>query len=110
MTCSGRWGPGRRWCSPNQPASGTRRAGLARQHHVGAVGVAKGSWQDPERTAASFTTPSVCDERLYRTGDLGRYLPDGTIEFLGREDGQVKIRGYRVELGEIEAALVTHPA
>ena len=49
-------------------------------------------------------------ERLYRTGDLGRYLPDGDIEFLGREDFQVKIRGYRIELGEIEAALATHPA
>ena len=48
-------------------------------------------------------------ERLYRTGDLGRYLPDGNIEFLGREDFQVKIRGYRIELGEIEAALQEHP-
>ena len=47
---------------------------------------------------------------MYRTGDLGRYLPDGTIEFLGRNDFQVKIRGYRIELGEIEARLVQHPA
>src|SRR5262249_38046022 len=48
--------------------------------------------------------------RLYKSGDLARYLPDGTIEFLGRIDQQVKIRGYRVELEEIEAALARHPA
>ena len=47
--------------------------------------------------------------RLYRTGDLARYLPDGTIEFLGRTDHQVKIRGFRIELGEIESVLGQHP-
>jgi acyl carrier protein len=45
---------------------------------------------------------------MYRTGDLARWLPDGNIEFLGRIDHQVKIRGFRVELGEIEACLLTH--
>ena len=49
--------------------------------------------------------PFVSDGRMYRTGDLGRWLPDGNIEFLGRNDDQVKIRGFRVELGEIEARL-----
>ncbi len=64
-----------------------------------------------EETAQSpisnFQSP--ISNRLYKTGDLGRYLPDGTIEFLGREDFQVKIGGYRIELGEIEAALGQHP-
>jgi len=77
---------------------------------IGGVGLARGYWGDPEKTAASFITHPRTGERLYRTGDLGRYLPGGDIEFLGREDSQVKVRGYRVELGEIEAALCRHPA
>jgi amino acid adenylation domain-containing protein len=80
------------------------------QLYIGGVGLALGYWRDEDRTAASFVVHPATGERLYRTGDLGRWLPDGTIEFLGREDGQVKVHGYRVELGEIEAALEAHPA
>ncbi|SCE99974.1 Phosphopantetheine attachment site [Micromonospora viridifaciens] len=76
---------------------------------IGGVGLADGYWRDEEKTAARFVTHPVTGERLYRTGDLGRWRPDGTIEFLGREDFQVKIGGYRIELGEIEAALARHP-
>jgi amino acid adenylation domain-containing protein len=79
------------------------------QLYIGGIGVAKGYWRDEERTAASFIVHPQTGERLYRTGDLGRYLPDGNIEFLGREDFQVKIQGHRIELGEIEAALEQHP-
>jgi amino acid adenylation domain-containing protein len=74
--------------------------------YIGGIGLAKGYWRDQEKTDAAFITHPRTDERLYRTGDLGRYLPDGCIEFLGREDSQVKVQGYRIELGEIEAALM----
>jgi pyochelin synthetase len=77
--------------------------------YIEGVGLARGYWRDPEKTAASFIRHPVSGVRLYRTGDYGRYLPGGTIEFLGRKDGQVKIRGHRVELGEIEAVLTQHP-
>ncbi|WP_329160028.1 amino acid adenylation domain-containing protein [Streptomyces sp. NBC_01717] len=78
--------------------------------YIGGAGVALGYFGDEDRTAQRFLTDPVTGERLYRTGDLGRYLPDGTIEFLGREDAQIKIRGYRVELAEVEAAVQAHPA
>ena len=77
--------------------------------YIGGAGLAREYWRDEPRTAAGFLTRPDTGERLYRTGDLGRWLPDGTIEFLGREDLQVKIQGYRIELGEIEAALSQHP-
>jgi amino acid adenylation domain-containing protein len=84
--------------------------GVIGQLFIGGVGLARGYWRDADRTHASFITHPRTGERLYRTGDLGRYLSDGTIEFLGRQDHQVKIRGFRVELGEIETALASHPA
>ena len=73
--------------------------------YIGGAGLARGYWGDEEKTARSFIRHPVSGERLYRTGDLGRWLGDGEIEFLGREDQQVKVGGHRVELGEVEAAL-----
>jgi pyochelin synthetase len=69
------------------------------------LGLAIGYLGDPERTAAKFVTLPETGERAYLTGDFGRYLPDGNIEILGREDFQVKVAGQRIELGEVEAAL-----
>ncbi|HEX5493579.1 MAG TPA: amino acid adenylation domain-containing protein, partial [Mycobacteriales bacterium] len=74
---------------------------------IGGLGVARGYRGDAEQTRRRFVQAG--GERWYRTGDIGRYWPDGTLEFLGRADQQVKIRGHRVELGEIEAALASHP-
>lgn len=72
---------------------------------IGGVGVAQGYVNRPELTDAQFKPdPFVAGGRIYRTGDLGRFLTDGTIEFLGRRDAQVKVGGYRIELEEIEAS------
>jgi amino acid adenylation domain-containing protein len=79
------------------------------QIHIAGLGLARGYWKDEAKTEAHFVRHPHSGERLYRTGDLGRYMPDGTIELLGREDEQVKVQGYRMDLGEIEAALERHP-
>jgi amino acid adenylation domain-containing protein len=74
------------------------------------VCVGRGYVNDPERTAQAFgTDPYRPGERLYRGGDHGRWLPDGTLDFLGRRDDQVKIAGFRIEIGEIENALLRVP-
>jgi amino acid adenylation domain-containing protein len=77
--------------------------------HCSGAGVARGYWRDDALTASAFFVQPQTGVRLYRTGDVGRFLPDGTLEFMGRADFQVKIQGMRVELGEIEAALLAHP-
>ncbi|QIJ65462.1 non-ribosomal peptide synthetase [Streptomyces sp. JB150] len=78
--------------------------------HIGGAGLSSGYWRDEQRTAERFFRHPRTGERLYWTGDLGCYRPDGTIEFLGREDRQLKIQGFRVEPGEVEAAAQEHPA
>ncbi|HXZ14613.1 MAG TPA: amino acid adenylation domain-containing protein [Roseiarcus sp.] len=85
--------------------------GAAGEIHIGGVPVGRGYLKRPDLTAERFLpSPFVEGDRLYKTGDLGRYLPNGDIMFLGRNDFQVKIRGFRIELGEIEARLSQHPS
>jgi len=77
--------------------------------YIGGLGVALGYLNDEERTNERFITHPQTGQRLYWTGDIGRYLSDGNIEFLGREDRQVKLNGHRVELDEISTQLKSHP-
>ncbi|WP_341829851.1 amino acid adenylation domain-containing protein [Tahibacter aquaticus] len=83
--------------------------GIAGELYLSGDGLARGYLDRPALTAERFIEP-VQDGgdriRLYKTGDLARWLPDGTVEYLGRNDFQVKIHGFRIELGEIEARLV----
>ncbi|MCG8668656.1 MAG: amino acid adenylation domain-containing protein, partial [Pseudomonadales bacterium] len=82
--------------------------GIVGEICISGVCVGNGYLNKPELTEAAFIDHPVADaigSKLYRTGDLGRYLPDGTIEYMGRKDFQVKLRGLRIELGEIEFAL-----
>jgi len=86
--------------------------GEAGELHIGGAGVARGYWERAELTAERFVPDPYSETgggRLYRTGDVARYLPDGTIEFLGRIDNQIKFHGHRVELNEIRFALNRHP-
>ena len=87
--------------------------GVAGEMFIAGKGVTRGYLNRPDLTAEKFLPDPYSPQagaRMYASGDLCRYLPDGTIEFLGRIDHQVKIRGFRIEPGEIEAALLDHPA
>jgi len=86
--------------------------GASGELHIGGVGLARGYLNRKELTDQKFIPDPFhknTKTRLYKTGDLARYLPDGTIVYLGRLDHQVKIRGYRIELGEIEAVIKRLP-
>ncbi|CAF4693006.1 unnamed protein product, partial [Rotaria socialis] len=91
--------------------------GATGELYIGGIGVARGYLNRPELTAERFLpNPFQTDEekkdgknaRIYKTGDLVRWLPNGELEYLGRNDSQVKIRGLRIELGEIEAVLSSY--
>ena len=86
--------------------------GLAGEIYIGGAGVSRGYLNRPELTAERFMPDPFSAQvgaRMYKTGDLARWLADGRIDYLGRNDFQVKIRGFRIEIGEIETLLRQHP-
>ncbi|SFO55273.1 amino acid adenylation domain-containing protein [Variovorax sp. OK605] len=94
------------------PSMALLPAGFVGELCIGGHGLARGYLRQPALSAERFVPDPFGgpDDRLYRTGDLARWLPDGTLEFIGRRDGQVKIHGHRIETGEVEAAILAHPA
>ncbi|MFJ5486081.1 amino acid adenylation domain-containing protein, partial [Pectobacterium actinidiae] len=83
--------------------------GVVGEIYIGGAGVARGYLDRPALTAERFIADPFSDHpdaRLYKSGDLGRWLPDGNIAYLGRNDFQIKLRGFRIELGEIESRLM----
>uniref|UniRef100_E6PT23 Putative AMP-dependent synthetase / ligase n=1 Tax=mine drainage metagenome TaxID=410659 RepID=E6PT23_9ZZZZ len=86
--------------------------GAVGELHIGGLGVARGYLHQTQLTTECFIPDPFgrhAGEWLYKTGDLARWLDDGRIAFIGRNDHQVKIRGFRIELGEIESQLALHP-
>ena len=98
-------------CDPHRIAGRHRLlpAGAVGEICVGGQGVSVGYLRRPELDSERFLPNPYGSGRLYRSGDLGRYLPDGTLEYLGRIDDQLAVRGYRIEPGEVETCLIEHP-
>ncbi len=88
------------------------RVGEEGELWIGGGGVALGYLNRPALALERFVSASFLgfEGRLYRSGDLARRRPDGELVYLGRKDSQVKISGFRIEPGEVEAAIVAHPA
>jgi bacillaene biosynthesis, polyketide synthase / nonribosomal peptide synthetase PksN/BaeN len=85
-------------------------AGVTGELCIAGAGLADGYFNKPELTRQRFMpNPFEGEGKLYRTGDRARWLPDGSVDVLGRADGQVKLRGHRIELGDIEKNLAAHP-
>ncbi|GAB2935471.1 hypothetical protein GCM10027181_38340 [Rheinheimera gaetbuli] len=82
--------------------------GVVGELYIGGDGLARGYLNRDALTEEKFIANPFGEGRLYKTGDLVRWLPDGTLEFLGRIDHQIKLRGFRIELGEIENSLSNH--
>ncbi|MED1738743.1 amino acid adenylation domain-containing protein [Bacillus swezeyi] len=84
--------------------------GVEGELYIAGDGAGRGYLNLPDMTKEKFSAdPFVPGYVMYRTGDMARWLPDGTVDFIGRKDDQVKIRGYRIELGEIESVLQQAP-
>ncbi|MDZ8085081.1 MAG: amino acid adenylation domain-containing protein [Nostoc sp. DedQUE12b] len=84
--------------------------GVAGELYIGGDGLAKGYLHRSELAEERFiNNPFIPGSKLYKTGDLVRYIKNGNLEYLGRDDEQVKIRGFRVELGEVAAVIAQHP-
>ncbi|SDX04417.1 amino acid adenylation domain-containing protein [Marininema mesophilum] len=85
--------------------------GVRGELYIGGAGVARGYLNRPGMSEERFIKNpfDLNNDKLYKTGDIARFLPNGEIDFLGRNDDQVKLRGFRIEIGEVESAINTHP-